>query len=708
VTAAAKPSLETPLDDPLALLPWVARLSCASRVVDTVAVGTVETRRDGSIRVSGQGRSFEASAVWMPLAAIRGWSVELRVQLRPDSTPVDAAIDVALRVPADREPAWLVPGLFYGDNRPAASTARYPRWVPDADDATDGFTAADWWFRSDRAATPAILATGGGTRVALATTETSDVGETGVGFGTVETEDGPRREIRLSFPYREAPVVYDGSATPLPPDEPTWRWSPGQEASLRFWVYLSPATADASADIMRDLHGRLAPTPPLRAPIDASETAGLAADGLIRWHWRPSDDVLIETAAFDRSGEPAGAEPGTVPGDRLAMHVGWLSGAPAAAALLRHGVRTGRDDAIAVGRGVLDVIAANLAPCGTFWGQWTSTSGWGKGWTPGPDAVHGRTLAEATLFMVRAIAAAGADASPSWRRAVTSNLAYVVAHEAGGAIPTDWNARTGEPLSWAGTSALAWVPALIEASQVLGDDAIAGRGPRGGPAGGPRAANALLDVAGRVGAHHVSAVKAGLLRGAPEDVDLGPTSEDGYVAIQAYVALARAAASAGERASCGRWLGLARSAADWTLTFRYTYDVAFPPDSLLGAVGFRTRGADMASPANQHLHSYGLICIGEMAELSRLTGDPSYLARARETFTCFRAGIARADGELGARRGMAPERFYQTRYDGPKGSVGPLSHAWCLGLLLHAAEVALGDPELADSELADREPAGDG
>ena len=58
--------------------------------------------------------------------------------------------------------------------------------------------------------------------------------------------------------------------------------------------------------------------------------------------------------------------------------------------------------------------------------------------------------------------------------------------------------------------------------------------------------------------------------------------------------------------------------------------------------------------------------------------------------------LIRSDGDLGGRRGMMAERVFQTRYDGPKGSIGPLSHAWCLGLLLHAAELAVADPELAD------------
>jgi hypothetical protein len=159
----------------------------------------------------------------------------------------------------------------------------------------------------------------------------------------------------------------------------------------------------------------------------------------------------------------------------------------------------------------------------------------------------------------------------------------------------------------------------------------------------------------------------------------------------AYVALARAEDDARRRR---RWLELARRAGDWTLTFRWAYDVAFPAGTPLAEIGFRTRGADLASPANQHLHAYGLICTAELLELARVTGDVAYSDRARETFACFRQTIIRVDGDLGGRRGMTPERYYQTRYDGEPGGIGPLSHAWCLGLLLGAAELAAANREL--------------
>jgi len=630
---------------------------------------------------------------------------------REDPTEVDASVAVALRCPVHGDPRWLVPGVFIGENRPAASSARYPRWTEDEVPTGDAFTADHWWMRSDRAALPAVVGTGRGRRIALATAGTSPLGATGVGFGTVEAHGGRAREVRLAFPYREEPVVYDGGEEPRPADRPTRAWRSGTTARLTFRAYAVPvasrnprAVADVDREILDDVRSWLAPTVPLQPEIGADEMARLAADGLLRWHLRPGDRVLIETADFDRGDESPDAEPGSRPGDRLAMHVAWLSGAPAAGALLAHGFRTGRPDATEAGAVVLDHLAASLAPCGTFWGQWTP-DGWTKGWTPGRDAVHGRTVAEAVLFMGRAALAArdrmrgAARRETTWAAAVASNLRYVIEHERDGMVPTDWDATTGEPLSWAGTSALAWVPALVEASASGVRDA--------GP--GPSAAT-LLAVAKRIGARHAVDVEAGFLYGAPEDVDLGPTSEDGYVAIQAYVALAGAEArdSDPDPRITWRWVDLARRAADWALGFRFGYDVELPPESPLGRRHFRTVGGDLASPANQHLHAYGLICTADLVDLSRLTGDDRYRLAALAAFAWAGQLLIRADGDLGGRRGMMPERVFQTRYDGPKGSIGPLSHAWCLGLLLHAAELAVADPELAetalrrgDSELAD-------
>jgi hypothetical protein len=284
-----------------------------------------------------------------------------------------------------------------------------------------------------------------------------------------------------------------------------------------------------------------------------------------------------------------------------------------------------------------------------------------------PGGLHARTLAEATLFLHRAVVAerAAGVSRDAWERAVRSNLDVAVkSQNADGNLGSMLHAEDGRVLSREGAAGLTWVAALAEAGDLD---------------------PAYLPAAVRGGEHYAHFVDEEFLHGAPEDVDLAPTSEDGYAAILAYTALWRVTREA-------RWRDLARRAADWMLTFRYSYDVRFDPRTLLGAYGFRSRGADQASPSNQHLHAYGLICLPEMVELAEATGDAYYLERTRENLACFRQFIAREDGDFNAYKGMASERYYQTACFQAKGMLLTLSHAWSVGVLLLGCEAALNLP----------------
>ncbi|HWH06055.1 MAG TPA: hypothetical protein VNT23_06435, partial [Gaiellaceae bacterium] len=294
---------------------------------------------------------------------------------------------------------------------------------------------------------------------------------------------------------------------------------------------------------------------------------------------------------------------------------------------------------------VLDHVAGSLTPGGTFWPQWTRSRGWQWGWHPDHDRAHARTLADAALFMLRA--------GGRWDEAARANVAVALRTQRDdGALPAAHSIATGDAVDWEGTAGMAWVPALVEAG--------------------------YEEEARAAGAYYA---RFDTWYGAPEDVDLAPTSEDGYAAVMAFVALED-------------W-ETARRAADWMLTFRYSYDVAFDPESPLGRHGFRTRGGDQASAANQHLHAFGLICVPEMLRLARASGDDRYAETTRENLACFRQFVARHDGDFGARKGMTTERYYQTDCFERKGDLLPLSHAWTGGVLLLACEDVLADhPEL--------------
>jgi hypothetical protein len=532
------------------------------------------------------------------------------------SRPVDAGIRVELELAPTEDPDWLVPGLFYRSNRPEGCTRIYPRFTPGHVDL-ERMESDSWSFRADRCATPAVFARGGG----LMTTETGPLGQAGVGFAY---RDG-RPSIWLDFPYREEPLSYDGSELARPADVCTHRWQPGETVRLGYSVV-------ADGDRARHLHERRDTDFEDPAWVGVEEAAALAAHGLHRWHYREDPPRLLETVAFDRDG--IGAR-----GDRDHMHVSWVSGAPYAYALLRHGLRVGNRAQVVAAEAVLDHIAGNLTPGGTYWAQWTAERGWTTGWHPDRTRLHARTLADAALFMLRA--------GSRWEASARSNVAAAVrAQRADGALPAAHHVETGGAAAWEGTAGMAWIPALVAAGE--------------------------LEAARRAGAYYAGFE---VWYGAPEDVDLAPTSEDGYAAVMAFVALED-------------WEN-ARRAADWMLTFRYSYDVSFSERTLLGHYGFRTRGADNASPANQHLHAFGLICLRELVLLARATGELSYLETARENLACFRQFIAREDGDFGAQRGMAAERYHQTACFQAKGMLGTLSHAWSVGVLLLGCEDAL-------------------
>jgi len=570
-------------------------------------------------------------------------------------SPVDAAVRVSVRMPGAAAPWWLIPGAFYGDNRPAANDRVFPRFEAGASDAGDhaAFVSDEWHFRSDRAATPVVFAwpEPGAPGLALSAPPRTELGLTGLGFALRDGE----AVLSATFPSREYPVTYYGDGTPRPAEVLRHRFEPGDAAELPVRVHAVTADRHDYARVLRELHAEAAASAPLRPWVDVDEAAALAAEGLLRWHYDPEPGALLETVGFDR--EVSGRDGKSV--DRQAMHVGWVSGIPWAYAMLRHAVRTSDAALREAAERVIGFCTAELAPSGTFWGVWYRDSGWTQSWTHHRRGLHSRTLGEATQFLVRAVALTGDE---GWRRAAVSNLDAVVARQRDdGALGSIHHAETGEVLSWEGSSGLAWVAALAEAAEW---DAR------------------YLPAAERAGRHYAALVHAEDLHGAPEDVDLAPTSEDGYVAVMAYLALHRATGS-------GEWLDLARRSADFALTFRYSYDVAFPPASMLGVYDFGTRGADQASSSNQHLHAYGLVMTREMLELSEATGDGHYRERALESLACFRQLVPRVDGEVNAYRGMITERYYQTLCFQPPGMLLTLSHAWSAGVLLLGCEDAL-------------------
>ena len=134
----------------------------------------------------------------------------------------------------------------------------------------------------------------------------------------------------------------------------------------------------------------------------------------------------------------------------------------------------------------------------------------------------------------------------------------------------------------------------------------------------------------------------------------------------------------------------ARRAADWLLTFRYSYDVAFARDDVLGRYGFRTRGADQASPANQHLHAFGLICLPELVRLARATGDDCYRADgAREPRLLPPVRRARRTATSARRRAWRPSATTRPTASGRRACCDALARL-DVGVLLYGVRGRAG------------------
>jgi hypothetical protein len=114
------------------------------------------------------------------------------------------------------------------------------------------------------------------------------------------------------------------------------------------------------------------------------------------------------------------------------------------------------------------------------------------------------------------------------------------------------------------------------------------------------------------------------------------------------------------------------------------YNTRFPEETILAEYDFRTLGGDIASPSNNHIHNYGLICLPEFLRLWQYTGDTYYLSRAADHLACFHQFIARRDGDFNARKGMITEQWFHTDWTHGKGSMLQLAHSWCAGLIMYA------------------------
>ena len=560
--------------------------------------------------------------------------------------PADVNLSMEVMLEDEGEPRWLVPGLFYKDGRPASGPDGVPRFACEGADG-EPFTSNKWAFRADRSSHPGVFAWTGHATACLTVNEQINGHVAGVAFRC----EGGTTAIGLNFPYREQPA---GLATcDAEPNSPSIDWlhvEPDDQVYLRFKLFFAPRDLHRYNDVLRDRYYTDTRSHHCHPWMDGRQACDLAAAGLIRWHYDAGRGLLYDACAFDRS---FAAGPQHV--YRPEMHSAGPSGAHCAHALLWYGRRFGRPDCVEAATRVIASIAAGLAPAGTFHpctdagGNWSAHAG---------GTISAHEAAETTLFLARTLAheQKAGHRHPDWEQAVKSSLQFAGnIQRDDGSFGSAYDAASGEVTDWEGTGGLLWVAACIEGYRHF------------------RNVDCLQSAS--LGAeYYAQFVHDEYLAGTRGSV---PSSVDGYYALLAYVGLYHEDENS-------QWLELAKSAADWLLSFRYCCNVAFHPETMLFQFDFRTRGADIAGSGASWLHNYGLVCYPELVQLGRLLGDGYYLERAHDQLQCLRQFIARYDSDFGARIGMCPARFYHTESDQPKGHAQQMSHASGPGLILYA------------------------
>ncbi|PKL12825.1 MAG: hypothetical protein CVV52_08505 [Spirochaetae bacterium HGW-Spirochaetae-8] len=114
------------------------------------------------------------------------------------------------------------------------------------------------------------------------------------------------------------------------------------------------------------------------------------------------------------------------------------------------------------------------------------------------------------------------------------------------------------------------------------------------------------------------------------------------------------------------WLVYARKAGEFVCTWIWQYNIAFPPDSALGSLDFRTLGMTSVSIAHHHLDFYGMSIAYEFLRYGQLAGDAFFEDQAGLLMQACRQLVATPELLLGRGAedvGWQPEQLNHTGWD---------------------------------------------
>lgn len=587
-------------------------------------------------------------------------SLNLVCHLEASRQDFVARLGIHLEMSGEADPKWLIPGLFYNQNKAKGCDQKYPSYSEIQRDVGK-FISNHWNFRSDRAALPVIFCTTYTMMAFIATDDRVAVSEEypqgrGIASLGLSGEEGSP-VLSIHAPYIEDPVKFSFCHENKTEPEQTYiQLKQNQPLIVSCQVGVTPLPENGVSwhKVYRALYEERVNPMGIHPRMDAEEAERLAVDGMMRWHFDRERTLLHETCAFDRRFGRHGANY-----EADEMHVGWTSGVFPAFTMLWYGRSRKVPDYVYSAQAILNRITADLTPCGTLWPLF-SVDGPEPGFGPKDGLAHSRTIAEAVFFLVRCfrLELQNATLQPKWYWAIQSNLAFAIKKQReDGAFPSYWNIESGEVYDYSGCSGLVWVAALASYNHFDSTDRY-------------------FECATKAAEYYLHFLDDDFLYGSQEDQPLVPTCDDCHFATIAYLLLYEASGDL-------RWLEASQKAANLALTFRMAYNSSFSSFSMLGQNHFETIGGDIGSVSQPTLTARGLISYGEMKKLSALTGNPYYEQRAGEARAYATQLLARSDGEYNARLGMAIGEVFHTDWLQPKGMISTLGHVWTGALIAH-------------------------
>lgn len=586
-------------------------------------------------------------------------------------------------LPTTGVPFWCIPGLFWGDNQQDGTGEYYPRFLASAT-KPGRFESSFWEFEVWRAAQPLVAAHDGSGWWVLEVEPHVDEMVASVGFAY--RDEAP--VLIASLPARERPYRNVGHDYTHPIEGVS---ASSEERTIR-WRWRCFRLEGGKSILLEYLRERYHAEGALRETdsVHPRDYADATRDALLKWHYKPDAGYFRYTVAFDRVGQQL-AEAQDASLDRHEMALGWVSGWVVFQALLEYAVACSDEPSmVAVQQSWKKVQEAGLTSPSGFW--WTrfipQPDGPGKmdgNWMKSPRHLHMRTLGDAVWRAAKSLRKFRTvlPFAKELEEQVLSQARFVEAlAREGWPLPLAVDAHSGKATGLKGTAGMIWLSVWSELHQAgfAMDHSLLESG---------------LDF-------YREAVATGQLFGAPEDVGECVSSEDIYIAVNAYLDGYRVTGRDED-------LATACQAAEWIYLWRKSFNHRFDPRTLIGVYDLKSRGGDLASFKNNHIHLYGLDVEESLRTLSQLTGNPHWKDLADDHWAFAKQLTPLVDGQFNAYRGMVTEQFYfidwsalgnsvylieedgrRADYDvGPHcrnhGNLAGFSHAWCTAFVLRNA-----------------------